>query len=91
MKKRIKVIIFRSNRSIEAQAIFEDKVKFGRKYVIKKVEESPVLQCKSFGENFGAELIKNNIKNIRFDRNDFKYHGRVKAFAKGMRRAKVVF
>jgi len=91
MNERIRVIIYRSNRSIESQAIVGNGVKFGKKYMIKKESGNPVSQCESFGENFGMELIKNKINNIRFDRNGFKYHGRVKAFANGMRKAKVGF
>lgn len=91
MKERMRVIIFKSNRSIEAQIVAENKVKFGKKYMIKKAKENPTLQCESFGENFGFELINKNIKYIVFDRNGSKYHGRVKAFADGMRKAKVGF
>lgn len=91
MKDRTTVTIFRSNRSIEAQAIAAGKVIFGKKYTIKKDKNTPVLQCAQFGEDYGNELNKKKIKEIKFNRNGFRYHGRVSSFADGMRKAKVSF
>ena len=91
MKKRIKVTIYRSNNSIEAQAIDGGKVISGKKYSFKKGSTPPVSQALGFGENFGKILINSGVKSIKFDRGSSRYHGRVKSFADGMRKAKVNF
>lgn len=43
------------------------------------------------GEILGEELKKKGVDKIVFDRGGFKYHGRVKAVAEGLRRAGVKF
>ena len=91
MKNRIKVIINKSNNSIEAQAIESGKVLFGRKYIYKSGSESPVVQSQNFGKDFGQGLLENKVDIIIFDRKKSRYHGRVKSFADGMRKAKVNF
>jgi large subunit ribosomal protein L18 len=37
------------------------------------------------GKSFATELAKHDFSRIIFDRNGFRYHGRVKAFADGIR------
>ena len=91
MKDRTIVTIFRSNRSIEAQATDGGRVYCGKKYILKKDKGTPVSQCVSFGEDFGKSLIEKKIKTFKFNRNGFRYQGRVRAFADGMRKAKVDF
>jgi large subunit ribosomal protein L18 len=43
------------------------------------------------GKIIGAECLKKNIKKVCFDRNGFKYHGRVKMLADGAREAGLEF
>ena len=50
-----------------------------------------VAGCGKLGEEFGAKLTKAGIKQIVFDRNGRRYHGAVKAFADGVRKAGVSF
>jgi len=91
MKKRIIVKIYRSNTSIEAQAIDADQTVFGKKYIFEKQDDKPVVESSKFGFDFGNIIIKKGIKRISFDRNLNKYHGRVKSFAEGIRKSGVEF
>ncbi|MCR4336575.1 MAG: 50S ribosomal protein L18 [Candidatus Omnitrophica bacterium] len=43
------------------------------------------------GEAFGSEIKKKGIEKIAFDRGGYLYHGRVKAFAEGARKAGIKF
>ena len=43
------------------------------------------------GEAFGARLKDKNITKVVFDRNGYLYHGVVKAFADGARKAGIEF
>lgn len=45
----------------------------------------------SFGEAFGAALKKKKVEKIAFDRSGYKYHGKIKAFADGVRQAGIKF
>jgi large subunit ribosomal protein L18 len=53
-----------------------------------------MTKCKKaeiVGKNVAAKALKLGIKNIVFDRNGYKYHGRVLAVAKGAREAGLIF
>lgn len=88
---RYKLKIYRSNKSLEAQLLDRGSILLGRKYFWKKAEKDPLQQCFSFGEQFGAELAEKGLRQITFDRNGFKYHGKLKSFAQGLRKAKIEF
>ena len=45
----------------------------------------------TLGELVGAKLKEKGIKKISFDRGGYKYHGRVKALADGLRQAAIEF
>ncbi len=87
---RTKIKIYKSNTSIEAQAINIDKTVFGKKYKIVK-GVSPIEQAKKFGEDFGNSVKQLKIEQVSFDRNGSRYHGRVKSFAEGLRSAGLDF
>jgi large subunit ribosomal protein L18 len=84
------VRIYRSNTAIEAQLIENDKTLVGKKFKFTK-DAKPVEQSKAFGQEFGKMVSDQKVKQIAYDRNGFKYHGKVKAFADGMREAGVEF
>ena len=88
---RIRVFIHRSNTGLEVQAVSkEDKTILGQKYLFDS-KKKPVEQAEKFGESFGKKLLDSKVKMIRFDRNKNRYHGRVKAFADGMRKSGIKF
>ena len=47
--------------------------------------------AKKIGELIAKEAAQVGIKQVKFDRNKFKYHGRVKALADAAREAGLVF
>lgn len=90
MNDRISIYIKRSLTGIHAQAISDDKSILGAYYKFDK-KSKPTDQSSAFGESFGKKLFEKKILKIRFVRGDSHYHGRVKAFADGMRKAGLEF
>lgn len=43
------------------------------------------------GELFAATLKEKGVEKITFDRNGYLYHGRIKAFADGLRKGGIQF
>ena len=43
------------------------------------------------GLELGKMALKNDVKDVFFDRGKYKYHGRVKALAEGLREAGLNF
>jgi large subunit ribosomal protein L18 len=84
------VKIYRSNTSFEAQLIDGDKTLIGKKFKFSK-SSKPAEQSKEFGLEFGKLISEAKVKQISFDRNGFRYHGKVKAFADGIREAGIEF
>lgn len=92
---RPRVCVFRSNRYISVQAVDDERggpivglSEFGIK---SKSETKPVERAQMLGEKFGEVLKKQKIKTIIFDRSGYKYHGRVKALAEGLRSSGIKF
>ncbi len=50
-----------------------------------------VGSAKKVGETIAKRALDLGIREILFDRNGFKYHGRVKALAEGAREAGLIF
>lgn len=89
--KRIKVRIHRSLTGIIAQAIDSDGAIVVGRYFKFDGDTKPVEQSITFGEQFAGELKKAKRISIVFDRSKSRYHGRVKAFAEGMRKNGIEF
>lgn len=56
-----------------------------------KSKEKPMQIATEVGKLMGKKASEKGIKEIIFDRNRYKYHGRVKALADGMREAGLKF
>lgn len=87
-----RLTVFRSNKHIYAQLVndLEHKtILFGSdsKEVKGKKSESSL----NVGREIGKKIVQNGIQKIVFDRRGYKYHGRVKAIADGIREAGVIF
>jgi len=53
--------------------------------------EKPVDRAERMGKMFGALLKKVKITTVVFDRGGYKYHGRIKRFADGVREEGIKF
>lgn len=83
--ERPRLSVYRSNKSLYAQIINDDK----------SVTLVAAKGAKNSGEKIGEELAKKakalKIKKVVFDRNGFRFHGRVKALAEGARKGGLDF
>lgn len=88
---RSRLSVFRSNKNLFAQLIDDVSGKtilglhssaFSSKKPMRKSDQSF-----EFGKLFGKRALKLKITKAIFDRGGYAYHGRVKAFADGVREA----
>ena len=87
-----RLTVYRSNRYIYAQLI--DDTKGFTLCSASSLKLNKKLTCetaKEVGETIGKFAVEKGIKSIVFDRNGYKYHGRVKALADGARSAGLQF
>lgn len=89
---KVRVVAFRSNQEIYAQAV-DNQGKTICSYSSMKVEgtTSPIQKAFVVGQKLAEQLKKNSIKKICFDRNGYRYHGRVKSLAEGIRKGGILF
>ncbi|MBL4588181.1 50S ribosomal protein L18 [Candidatus Babeliales bacterium] len=90
---KLRVSIFRSLHHIGAQII--DDVK---KHTILSLSSSitsfdgdKTSVARQVGIALGEQAAKQDIKDVFFDRGQYKYHGRVQAFAEGLRESGLQF
>ena len=85
--------IFRSNRGIYAQIINDE---IGKTLVAASIGEIKIKGKKidlslELGKLIATKAIAKGINQVVFDRNGYKYHGRVKALAEGAREGGLKF
>jgi large subunit ribosomal protein L18 len=93
VSERPRACVFRSNRNYYVQIVndAERKVIAGFSTLSKeflgscKDVKNNIARAKAFGKFVGAKAKEKSIAQIVFDRAGYKYHGRVKAIAEGMR------
>lgn len=91
-----RVSVFRSNKHIFVQLI-DDAA--GKTIASNVVEAAPKTKMKGsktelagrIGEALAKKAKEAGISNVVFDRGGFKYHGRVKALAEGLRKGGLKF
>ena len=101
MKKNIsnhpRLVVYRSNTNIYAQLVDDEKniTVLSASSIDKNLKKSidkaknKIEKSKIVGESL-VEKIKNaKIERIIFDRNGYKYHGRIKALAEAIRSAEI--
>lgn len=85
--------VFRSNKYVYAQLIDDTKghtlVSVGHTLVsvcgINKTKAKKTDKSKELGKELAKKAIEKKIKKVIFDRNGYRYLGRVKMFAEGAR------
>ena len=88
-----RLIVFRSNKNIFTQLVDDEnsktilsvssidmKLKGAIEKAKSKIEKSEIV-----GNTIAEKIKKANIEKIIFDRNGYKYHGRIKAVAEAIR------
>ena len=86
--ERPRLCVFRSNQHIYAQVI--DDLAGHTLVAASSVEEdvdgeNPVAQSRAVGRRVAERAREAGIERVVFDRNVYRYHGRVKALAEGAR------
>ena len=95
-----KLVVFRSNKHIYGQVVnINDGITIVSassidKNIIKdieKLENGKIEVSKVVAKNLSEKMKKSKITDITFDRNGYRYHGRVKAFADELRNNGIKF
>lgn len=97
-KKRPRLAVYRSNKNIYAQVIDDDKSmtlasanSLKLKVRLKGKKESGSNIALLVGEKIAAEAKKKGVKQVKFDRRKYRYHGRVKQLAEAARKGGLDF
>jgi large subunit ribosomal protein L18 len=87
--ERPRLVVFRSNRGIEAQLVDDDAGRTvaaaGWLQLPKSFAGTKTEQAAEVGKRLAAAAKKAGVENAVFDRGGYLYHGRVKALADGAR------
>ena len=74
----IQIIDDKNRKTLVSASSIEKEIK---KNKVKKIEKSSLI-----GEILAKRAKEKNINNVYFDRGEYKYHGRIKAFAETLRK-----
>ncbi|MDY6915184.1 MAG: 50S ribosomal protein L18 [Candidatus Cloacimonadota bacterium] len=92
-----RLVVYRSLKNISAQII--DDIKghtlvsastVNKDFEIDKSKKKTEISFE-IGKKLGEKALEQGIKAVRFDRNGYKYQGRVKNLAEGARKAGLIF
>lgn len=91
---RPRLSVKRSLKHIQVQAIDDNSSKtilFATDMELKTKKGTGIEKAKQVGLLLAKKLIDKKIKKVVFDRKGYKYHGRVKALADGIREGGLEF
>jgi large subunit ribosomal protein L18 len=87
--ERPRLVVFRSNRGIEAQLVDDDSgmtlASASHLALAKSFKGNKIEQAAAVGKALAAAAKKAGVDACVFDRGGYLYHGRVKALADGAR------
>ncbi len=89
-----RLVVFRSLKNISCQIIDDTNnhtLVSASSSSIKEITGTGIEQATLIGTNIAKEALKKKITSIVFDRNGYKYHGRVKALAESARETGLKF
>ena len=90
--ERPRLSIFKSNRFISAQIIDDAKgITIASASDIKETKGTKVERAALVGLALAKEAVANRVTSVVFDRNGFKYTGRVLSLAEGARKGGLQF
>lgn len=88
-----RVSVFRSLRGVVLQMIDDVAGKTlaqAHYQELPKKSKNTVVEAKAVGQMLGERASKLGIKKVVFDRSGYRYHGKVKAVAEGLRKAGIM-
>ena len=91
---RPRLVVFRSNKHIEAQIIDDTKgntLVAASSVQLKLAKGGNIEAATKVGEALAEKAKKAGITQVVFDRGGYQYHGRVAALADGARKGGLVF
>jgi large subunit ribosomal protein L18 len=93
---RPRLTVFRSNTAIYVQIINDDAGKTlvsysSRKKEMREGKATKTETSQSVGKKIAELAVAAGITQVVFDRNGYKYHGRIKALAEGAREGGLIF
>lgn len=95
---RLRLAVFRSNKSIYSQIIDDSQAKTlvaaSEKDLDKKTLKNKITKTEKanlVGKILAKKALDKKIKQVFFDRRHYRYHGRVKALAQGAREGGLQF
>lgn len=90
---RPRVTVYRSNKHIYIQIVDDtlQKTLLGLSDTVIQGSFKPVEKAKKLGEFAGEKASKLGITKVVFDRRGYKFHGRVKSLADGLRHSGLQF
>lgn len=84
--------VFRSNKFLSAQLIDDTQgVTLASVHETAKTKGAKVARAEALGEQLASTATAKGITKVVFDRNGFRYAGRIKAFADAARKAGLIF
>jgi len=92
--ERPRLVVFRSNRGIEAQLVndLEGRTLAAASWLnLKKLKGNKTEQATEVGKLLATNAKKAGIERVVFDRAGYLYHGRVKALAEAAREGGLQF
>ena len=92
--ERPRLVVFRSNRGIEAQLVddLEGKTLAAATWLsLKSFKGNKTEQAAEVGKLLAQNAKKANVETVVFDRGGYLYHGRVKALADAARKGGLKF
>jgi large subunit ribosomal protein L18 len=93
--ERPRLVVFRSNRGIEAQLVDDVNAKTlaaaSWLHVPKSFEGNKTEQAAEVGKQLAANAKQGGVEAVVFDRGGYLYHGRVKALADAAREGGLQF
>ena len=93
--KKHKLLIFRSSKHIYASVLTEQNDKTLCSYSSVKIDKTEGQKkldiAKQVGSRIAEMAIKKGIKEVKFDKGPYKYHGRLKVLADAAREKGLTF
>ena len=93
-EKRLRLAVFRSSKSISAQIIDDQKgmtLVAATEKDLKEIKGTKMEKAALVGDMLAQKALKKGLKKVKFDRRNYRYHGRVQVLADAARKGGLDF